>query len=446
VRLFVCALFFLMCVNESSATYAFYAEHMETVPFRWVRGLLFEPYLSVRLFDILFLGVLLYGSLRKGSSSPMTRPMRSALFVAASVTLGALAWGLLRGGDARAAGWQVYLPLAMVLVTFSLASVLRAPADFVKLAQTLVAAGVYRAIMAITFYLFYVRPGHISPWPDYMSSHEDTVLWTSGIAFLLMGAIVTPNARTRAAAAFIVPLFLLAIQFNNRRLAWISLGGALVTSYFLLPMSAAKRRVQRIARVLVPVLALYAAIGWERPETIFTPLRAFSSVSAAQDNSTKARNVENLGLIATAHEHGWLLGSGWGQRYVEVSDKYNIHFFELWPYVPHNSVLGLFAYTGYLGFVGYWMVFPVAIFFHARVARFATLPRERLVGLLGVIQAVCCSGQWYGDMGSFSIVTMYTLAACFASALRVPALAGVWPGKPKPPPSAEAPEIVQVPA
>jgi hypothetical protein len=425
MRRFLCVLLFLAYVDEGATLYA---DHM-FAPFHWVRGDFFEAFLNVRLFDVLMFGVLVYGTFR-GRSGPVVRPMRRSLFVAGAVTVLALVWGLARGGDARAAGWQVYLPLATLLSTFAIASVLKTAEHFLLVADTLVAAAAYRALMCVVFYVFYVREGLVVPTPDYLGTHHDTVLWSIGIPFVILAAMMTPTVARRAVAAVIVPLFLVAIQLNNRRLAWISLGGTIVTSYLLLPPSAAKRRARRIALVVIPVLCLYAAVGWGRSEGIFRPLRAFATVSVEQDNSTKARNVENLGLIATANQ-GWVLGSGWGQKYVEITDKYNIHFFELWPYVPHNSVLGLLAYTGYVGFVGYWMLFPMATFLHARLARFAPTPRERLVGLLGVIQIVACADQWYGDMGSFSFVTMYTLATCLASALRVPAAAGVWPtGRP----------------
>jgi hypothetical protein len=433
----LCALLFLAYVDEGATLYA---ENDMFAPFHWVRGNLFEGVLNVRLFDVLMFCVLLYGTIR-GRSAPVVRPMRRQLFVAAFVTLMALAWGLFRGGDARAAGWQVYLPITTILATFAFASVMQTAEHFLLVADTLLVAATYRALMGLTFYVFYVRTGVIVPRPDYMTSHHDTVLWTIAIPFVILTAVMLPSTKRRAIAAALVPLFLIAIQINNRRLAWISLGGTFVTSYLLLPASAAKRKAQRLALIVIPVLALYAAIGWGREEQIFRPLRAFATVSTEQDNSTKARNVENLGLIATAQQ-GWVLGSGWGQKYVEITDKYNIHFFELWPYVPHNSVLGLLAYTGYVGFVGYWMLFPVAAFFHARVARFGPRPQDRLVGILGVIQIVACADQWYGDMGSFSFVTMYTLATCFAAALRVPAVSGVWPGGRHKQPAGEPPVVV----
>jgi hypothetical protein len=224
----------------------------------------------------------------------------------------------------------------------------------------------------------------------------------------------------------LAPLLLLAIQFNNRRLAFVSLLADLLTLYFVLPSSRVKRTIQRVALVIMPVLLLYVVIGWGRPEGIFRPLTSFETISVEENDSTKARDMENLGLIATANKYGWVMGSGWGQKYVEVSSLYQIYFFELWPYVPHNSVLGLFAYTGYVGFMGIWMLFPMSAFLHARVAKQGKSPLDQYMSTVALMQLVSCANQWYGDMGSFSIVTMYTLSSSLAMALRLPIASGVW--------------------
>jgi hypothetical protein len=423
VRRFLCVLLFLLFVDEGTALYA---DHI-FAPFHWVHQGLLDAWLKVRLVDILFAGALIAGVLRGGANKVEgVRPMRRALLVAAGVTFCWFTYGVVRGGDARAASWQVYLLLSSVLASFAFASHFRTTEHFLMLARTALAAGVYRAVMCVVFYFAFIRPGLLNPLPEYITTHEDTVLWTVGFAYALLSALLTPSRGSKVTAALVIPLFLAAIQFNNRRLAWISLGGSLLTLYVLMPYPAVKRRVRRALFVAVPVVAVYAAVGWGRTEPVFRPLRAFQSVSASEDNSTKARNVENLGLIATANQ-GWIMGTGWGHRYVEISDKYQIHFFELWPYVPHNSVLGLLAYTGYLGFFGYWMVFPVATLLHARTARLAAEPRDRLVGLLGVVQVVACADQWYGDMGAFSPVTTYMLAVCFAGAMRLPVTTATWP-------------------
>ncbi len=445
MRRLALALLFLMLADEGTTIYG----RFMFAPFAWVREVLFAPIVNVRPFDA-FMALILIVSLLTKAKRPTVRPMRRTLLVALGTVGASLIYGLARGGDARAASWQIYLLLALLLASFTFATVLETTEHFVSLARTVVGAGVYHAAMCVVFWVFYIKTGRISAGAineagDYLSTHDDTVLWTCGVGFIVLSAIQKPTQRMRAIAFVLVPLLLFAIQLNHRRLAWISLGGVIAALYFLVPPSRLKRRIRKVAQVLVPIIALYTLVGWGRPEGVFRPLRSFETVVSREDASTRARNIENLGLIATANQ-GWVLGTGWGHKYVEVSNKYNIHFMELWPYIPHNSVLGLFAYTGYLGFLGYWMAFPMAVYFHTRTARLAARPVERLVGAFGVMQIVAVSGQWYGDMGSFSSVTDYTLAACFAAAMRVPAEAGVWPGNGGATATPAAPEPEQVPA
>ncbi len=434
MRRLVQILLFLVWVDESRSVYALHLY----APFDWVRPWLLEkPIASVRPLDLAFL-VLLAVSVARGAFKVRTvAPMKRTLLGALGATLFALGYGLATGGVGRFAGWQAYLPASTILAAFTVAATHRTAEHFRGLFKALTAAGVLHAVWCVVFHLAYIKTGRVLS-EGYEGSHDDTILWASSIAMLVLLSIQYPTVRNRALSAVLIPLFLAAIQFNNRRLAWVSLIGALLTLYALLPASKAKRRLRRAFVVAMPVVLLYVAIGWGRPEGIFRPLRAFQTVSTEQDASTKARNMENLGLIATISRHGFWLGSGWGHKYVEVSSRYQIYFFELWPYVPHNSVLGLFAYTGYLGFMGYWMMFPMAAFFHARVARNAVRPLDAYMGSAGVMQIVACANQWYGDMGSFSPVTMYTLATTVALALRLPVASGVWPegaGVPRPRPA-----------
>ncbi|MGH7296703.1 MAG: O-antigen ligase family protein [Polyangiaceae bacterium] len=430
MRRLVQILLFLVWVDESRTMYS---AHL-FAPFSWTRPLLLEtPIASVRIFDIVMFAVLA-GSVSRGAFKTATvRPVRRTLLGALGVTLLALLYGLVTGGSARAAGWQSYLPMSMILATFAVAATHQTADHFRGLLKAFVAAGLVHAVMCLVFHFFWVNAGRVTPLPDFETTHDDTVTWTVTIAALLLLALQYPTRRNRILAGLVIPMLIAAIQFNKRRLAWVSLIGDLIALYYVLPINTTKRRLKRAVSVALPVILLYVAIGWGRPESIFRPLRSFQTVSSEQDKSTEARNVENLGLIATASQNGWLMGSGWGHKYVEVSGKYNIYFFELWPYVPHNSVLGLLAYTGYVGFVGYWMCFPMAAFFHARVARQGAKPLDRYMGAVGLVQLVSCADQWYGDMGSFSPVTMYALASSLAMALRLPIGSGVWSNRGTPP-------------
>jgi hypothetical protein len=239
-------------------------------------------------------------------------------------------------------------------------------------------------------------------------------------------------ATTLGATA--MTLFLLgAIQWNTRRLAWVSLVMGLVTLFALLPQGSILRRVKRACLVIAPVVALYVAVGWGRPERVFAPLQSLASVSTREDRSTKARNAENLGLVATVRQAGSLAGTGWGHGYTALTDKYSIaEEMELWPYVPHNSVLGLLAYTGILGFLGYWLAFPTAVFLNARIAKLGTTEEARKAGLVCSTLMIVCGNQLYGDMGIFSLRTMYLLATTYAAAMRLPSVAGVWHGARRP--------------
>jgi len=423
VRRFVQILFFLVWVDEKQSVYA---EHDMWCPFKWVEDWLILPVAKVRPLDILLLLVLAYAVSQRAFKVATVRPMKRTIFGAIGVTLLALVYGLSTGGDSRAALWQSYLPMSMVLAAFTIAATHHTAEHFIGLLKAFVAAGVVHAVMIIFFHYLYIKPGLINPLPECESSHHDTVIWSASVGLLLLLAVRFPTPRNRLVAGVLVPLLMVAIQFNRRRLAFVSLIADLLTLYFVLPASRTKRVVQRIALGIVPVVLLYVVIGWGRPESIFRPLQSFQTVSVDQDKSTKARNMENLGLIATATKYGWVMGSGWGQKYVEVSSLYNIYFFELWPYVPHNSVLGLFAYTGYVGFMGFWMVFPMSAFFNARVARQAKRPMDQYMSTVALMQLVSCADQWYGDMGSFSLVTMYTLSTSLAIALRLPVASGVW--------------------
>jgi hypothetical protein len=436
VRRFAAALLFLMFADDGDAMYAKYM----FAPFGWVHSVLFLPIAKIRPFDVLMAIVLVAASAKRTSKTPNVAPMRSALLVGAATVVTWFVLGMARGGSLWAASWQVYLMLSSTLVAFTIAATCRTVAHFASLAKVLLAAAAYRAFMCWAFYLTEIRTLHIIPFPEYATSHDDTVLWVTALLILAAYALHTNSRKSLLGAAVFAAFLLGAVAWNARRLAWVSLSLGLLTGAALLQRGMARRRVRRIAIVAAPLIVLYVAVGTGRSERIFRPLQALSSVSTQEDASTKARNVENLGLIATAHGD-WITGTGWGHKYIALSDKYSIsQYFDLWPYIPHNSILGLLAFMGTVGFAGYWLAFPTAMFLNARTARFGNVPAARIAGIIGATEMVVCAAQLYGDMGIFSIKTMYVLAGSYALALRLPPLAGAWQA-PKPaaaPPQAPA--------
>jgi hypothetical protein len=423
VKTFVGLLLFLVFSEDRTANY----ESHIGAPFGWVYDYLLMPTpLKLRFFDILMLIALLATGFRRDGKGRHIPPMKTSVLLVLATTIVWFVFGLMRGGQFRFASWQTYLILSTVLLTFAVAAVFRTAADYEYLGKWLLASAMYRALMCWISYFSWARL-YVGQSGMYLTSHADTITWVTAILILLI------NALDRRSAAisfrnFVLIIFILgAIQWNSRRIAWVSLGMGLVVFYFLLPAGTAiKRRINRVAFGFIPVVVLYVVIGWGRQERIFLPLRSLSSVSTKEDGSTLARNAENLGLIATANYVNPATGTGWGNAYVYLTMKYDISGFELWRYVPHDSILGLLAFTGVLGFTGFWMAFPTAVFLNARVARLARDPRIRSVATIGAAQMVVSANQFFGDMGLFVPQSMYVIAVSYAMALRLPQQAGVW--------------------
>ena len=409
-------------MSEGGASGTHYAKEMFS-PFSWVDAVLFDPLpIKVRPFDLLLLII----ALTSRSRSQRVRPMRSTLLVAAATTVLWLVIGISRGGDVQSASWQVYLMLASIIAAFAIGGVYHKASHYRAIVKAIVAAGLYRGFMCLIYYVQFIKDSGVEP-PPVFTSHDDSVLWVVTIMILTVHFLYSRKWTAWAGALAGVPLIVIAIQLNNRRLAWVSLVGSLVTLYFLLPPSRPMRVLKRIGMVLVPLIAIYVAVGWGRTEAIFKPVAAFSSTSESSDSSTKSRNAENLSLIYTASFRP-MTGTGWGHPFVSLTNKYSVaHIGPLWRFIPHNSILGLFAFIGLVGMIGYWMMFPVAVFLHARTAQMSSHPMLRSLGIVCVAAIVICLNQIFGDMGIFSRTTMYMLALALAPALCVPIEAGAWP-------------------
>jgi hypothetical protein len=406
VKRFVSLLLFLVLAEDWGCIYA---QHL-AAPLAWVHGLLIDALpIKVRPIDVILLVVIIIqASGQRDGRPPHVAPMKNVLFLLLGVTVFDFAYGVLHGGDVRAASWQTYLILSSVNLAFAVASTFRTPDDYRGLAKWLVAAAVYRAVWC---------------WISYFTWGKAR-LGDNGVFFTTHDF---DRRKITLRNVALVVLFLGAIQFNSRRIAWVSLAMGLVAMYFLYPKGQVKRRITRYFLFASPVALAYVVVGWGSQSNVFAPLRSFATVSTQEDGSTLARNAENLGLIATANAYGLGLGSGWGKPYIYLTLKYDIAgAFDLWQYVPHNSILGLLAFTGIVGSGAFWVAVATSVFLSARVARMSTDASARAVAIVGVAQVVVSANQLYGDMGIFFFKPMYVLGISYAMAMRLPTAAGVW--------------------
>jgi hypothetical protein len=391
---------------------------------------LFESLPGVRqpAWNLLLLGLTALSLLRPAAWRARAWPMDAAISLSLGTIAFGVAWGVAHGGSAYWAYYQLHPFLTGLVFALGLSAALRGAGDLRIVGTTIVAAALLRALLALVYFFSYVRGTEF--YPPHMTNHHDSPLFAAGAIVLLVWSVARRSWRTWALSIPSLIALLMAMKVNNRRIVWFELMVALAFFYLVLPGGRLRRIVNRWALVLVPVLALYVAVGWGRPGALFTPLRAFDSTTGEnQDASSLARNEENLNLIITYIQHP-LLGSGWGQQFISVSSYYAYFgggFDEMYRYTPHNSVAALIAFTGVVGLFGTLGVLPTAAFLGARACRQARRPTTRVAATVAVCQLPVFGIHAYGDIGLQSVTSCLLLGAALASADRVAAWTGGWP-------------------
>jgi O-antigen ligase len=230
--------------------------------------------------------------------------------------------------------------------------------------------------------------------------------------------------------ALALPLLAGGMIANNRRVVWLELAAGLVAAYAISPPMRAKRAVKRTALRALPIALLYCAAGWGSGSGIFAPVRILRSVvDSNSDGSTEWRDWENYNLVYTLRQNP-LLGTGYGHPYeeaVKLPDISNVYALER--YVPHNSILGLWAYGGLVGFAALWSMLVVGVYFAARAARHATSPIDRAAAVAAVAAILIYGVHCYGDMGLGTWTSVCTAGPALAFAGHLAVSTGAWPSR-----------------
>jgi hypothetical protein len=359
------------------------------------------PGLSLFPWQIILLGMVPVGLLRPGAFRKRALILDAAI-LASLLSIGiTYLWGWMRGGSAYQAYYQLWRFLAALVVGLLLHSTIRGSRDLRALGVTVVLAALIRATLVEYFYWAYVH-GKLDPPPPFMTNHDDSLLFVGAVVILLSWAILRGGHLRWLATVLAISHLLYAIVLNNRRLAWIELVFALGLMYAMLPKGGWRRRVNRWMPILGPLLLVYIIVGEGREGAVFAPANALATAGSNQDSSSLARQEEIRNLLFTlVNSRNPLFGTGWGVPYSEASSIYT-HFggtFWQYPYLPHNSLLGVIAFAGLVGLAGIWVVVPVTAFLATRGYRGATRPIDRIAAMAIVCFLPAYGVQCYGDIG-----------------------------------------------
>jgi hypothetical protein len=368
----------------------------------------------------------------------------------AGLSLFGAAWmwvyGMARGdADVASSLWQVQRVAYLPLLVFLFQSAFRCPADTAALGKVIVAAGCVKASLALYIRATVAPPPH-EPTLLYATSHADSMLFAIAFCSVLALIIQRQGGKRLFLATVVLPLLIAGMVANGRRLAWVELAAGVATVIALTPWSPAKRASVRALVAGSPLFLAYSILGWNSGSALFRPVQTLRSVvDSKADPSTLWRDLENYNLFYTLRHHP-LLGTGYGHGYVETISLPDVSSaYALYRFLPHNSILGLWAYGGLVGFTMLWTMVVVGLFLAARAYQYAVTVDDRTAALAAVSIIVVYLVYCYGDLGLGTWTSVFTVAAAFAVAGKLAVATGAWPSRQRArPPRADAWDLVTV--
>jgi hypothetical protein len=335
-------------------------------------------------------------------------------------------WGTLRGDmDFGNSLWQVehavYLPLLFLAFHYAF----RGPQDQASIGKVVIAAATLRAVLAVSLRRL-LTPNTIDVMPT-ATTHTDSMLFAAAFCLCMALVLEVPSTKHKLLCAVVLPILTLGMMANNRRIAWVEIALGLGVLFIVMPMTPRKRRLLRKTLIVAPFVALYLLIGWDRTGGVFRGAALLRSlVDAKSDASTEWRDLENIDLIVSLRSSP-VMGLGYGHRYigpVNVEDVYSQEHF-----LPHNSLLGIWAFGGIVGFVLSWVFLAVGAFVASRTYNFAKRPMDRVAALAALQMVMIYMNHCYGDLGLGTTTGVLLVAAALSVVGKLALTTGAWPSK-----------------
>lgn len=400
----------------------------------WNTVIPFKP-LVFSGFDVALVILFVIAFYRRASGSRIDGPefieSASPLRFFSGVTIaGALfveAWGALQGGmDVTSSLWQIQHVAYLPILFFLFERAFRGPRDFPAIAKLVVAAALVRASAAWAIRHF-VKPNSIDEMP-YATTHTDSMLFAVALCLCLVLFVEFHDRKRLKLAALVIPVLLLGMIANNRRLVWVEVALAGLTFLALAPKRGpVVRTIIRGALVAVPLLCVYLAVGWDSQSgRLFSGARMVRSIiDSKSDASSEWRDWENFNLIYTLKQSP-IFGHGYGHRYLEPIPLPRVDYDQEY-FLPHNSVLGLWAFGGLVGFTLIWTMLVVAGLFAVRSYKLASRPEDRVAAMIALMMLVIFLAHCYGDLGlgTWDANLLTGLALVVAGKLAL--TTGAWP-------------------
>ncbi len=306
--------------------------------------------------------------------------------------------GVLRGGDLKQCVYQtrvfLWIPcFALGVMTVGDLAFLR------RLKNTMLLAASVKALTGLWVALTVTPTNEKTPL-DFVTTHGDSVTYAMVFSVILASWVAKVDPRQRAWHRVAMVCTLIGLYTNQRRIAFVGMAFAVAIMYFD-AIPERRRAINRtVSRFMVPGIAylVLSFIGVSH-NPIFRPGASLKSVVIQDDRSSSTRDVENFNLYYT-YKTNPLIGIGFGHEYIELSKgDYIGDVFPQYKYLPHNSLLGLFAYGGLLTAAGYYVLFPASLYLGLRATKRRYTAERWAFSMWGASGIAALLIQGFGDVG-----------------------------------------------
>ena len=271
-------------------------------------------------------------------------------------------FGLARGGDWKAALWEIRALYYLCIVYFMAAQIIRTRQQ-VRICVWIIIAGVAIKGFQGCWRYFVTRHGDLGTLRAILG-HEDSLFIVTVVVFLAACYFLGYRGREFKFMVATLPTNMLTFVFNQRRITYGVLGLSLGVVVAMLP----RERLIQALRIVIPcalLFAVYTAAFWNKSGGLAMPAQKIKSMFVKQEGtvdneSNEWRKLELLNLRATVRAYP--LGIGFGNQYLIVVPYADIGAeFPLWRYIPHCALFWVWIKTGFVGFAIFWLFFGTAI-------------------------------------------------------------------------------------
>ncbi len=350
--------------------------------------------------DLLLIMVAYIYFTRSGEvAGPRWRP-RSHVTVAIMALVGAavlaIILGHVRGGTSQV-GFMEARPYVYLAATYFLTAVLVTKRSSIRaMLWAFVGTTGFKALQGL--YVWY-HHRHDTPKPESFIGHEASYFFVVYLVLVLALWLFNQPGRLRTVATRLLPIVLACDMVNDRRAAWLMLGGAMLTFGVIAYHSLPRRRhiVGRAVVILLMFLAVYLPVFWNKTDTLAQPARAIASEvhPSARDASSDVYRVQENGNLQLNIKQAGLLGKGFGVKIDYALPIIDISSVDpLIAYIPHDDVLDVMMRMGLLGGIAMWSLIGTGIVAGCRLAR----SRDREFAVIGTVLA--CALVAYALMGA----------------------------------------------